>query len=151
MLFANYQFSPYTWVHVIAAIAGITVVLILYRRSHLPSARFLSLMQILVVEWTVASIFEVAATTVPLKLFWSQVAYIGTVGTPVYYFLFSMVYAQHDGVKKPRWIVLLAVIPTLTFIFAATNSLHNWIWTGITINPENNIAVYEHGFWFWIK
>lgn len=150
-MFTNYAFSPYTWVHIAAAMAGITVVVILCRRRSLHTARFLAIMQILVVEWTVASIFEVAAITVPLKLFWSQVAYIGTVGTPILYFLFSMVYAQHEGVKKPRWIVLLAVIPALTFIFAATNSLHNWIWTGITINPENNIAVYEHGFWFWIN
>ncbi|MBN2324127.1 MAG: PAS domain S-box protein [Spirochaetes bacterium] len=151
MVFTSYRFTSYTWVHVAAAIAGIAVVAILRRRRFLPSARLLSFMQILVVEWTVASVFEVAATTVPLKLFWSQAAYIGTVGTPLFYFLFSMVYAQHAEVKKLRWIAGLAVIPVLTFIFAATNGLHHWVWTDIAINPENNIAVYRHGFWFWIN
>jgi PAS domain S-box-containing protein len=142
---------PYIFVHVVSALIGIAVVAVLRRRFALPSARFLMVMQLCVVEWTIASLLEVAATTVPLKLFWSQVAYIGTAGTPVFYFLFSMVYAQHDEVKNPRWIALLLVIPALTVIFAATNSLHHWVWIDITINPENNIAVYEHGIWFWIN
>jgi len=149
--FSNYQFSPYTWVHVAAAVVGITVVYIIGRRGTLLAARFLVLMELCVVEWTIASIFEVAATTVPLKLFWSQIAYIGTVGTPLFYFLFTVHYSQQNRSIKPRLIALLSVIPVLTLVMAATNSLHHWLWMDITINPVNNIAVYEHGFWFWIN
>jgi len=149
--FSNYQFSPYTWVHVIAAVVGITVVFIIGYRGNLLAARFLACMELCVVEWTLASIFEVAATTVPLKLFWSQIAYIGTVGTPLFYFLFTVSYSQHNGSVKPRLIALLSVIPVLTLVMAATNGLHHWMWTDITINPVNNIAVYGHGFWFWVN
>ena len=148
--FTNYQFSPYTWVHVIATVVGITVVFIIGRRGTLLAARFLVFMELCVVEWTLASIFEVAATTVPLKLFWSQIVYLGAVGTPLFYFLFTVNYSQQNGFVKPRLIALLFVIPALTVAIAATNGLHHWLWTDITINPVNNIAVYEHGFWFWV-
>jgi len=62
-----------------------------------------------------------------------------------------MLYSQHDQVVTPRRIALLSVIPALTLAVAATNSLHHWLWTDITINPASNIAVYSHGFWFWIN
>lgn len=150
-LLSHYQFSPYTWVHIAAAAVGIIVVTVVCRRCSQLSARFLTFMELCVVEWTVASIFEIAATTVPLKVFWSQIAYIGTVSTPLFFFLFTVVYSQHDKFVTPHRIALLSVIPALTLVVAATNSLHHCLWTNITINPVNNIAVYGHGFWFWIN
>jgi PAS domain S-box-containing protein len=150
-LLFHYQFSPYTWVHIAAAVVGIFVVIVICRRFSQVSARFLTIMELCVIEWTVASIFEVAATTVPLKVLWSQIGYVGTVSTPLFYFLFIMLYSQHDQVVTPRRIALLSVIPALTLAVTATNSLHHWLWTDITINPASNIAVYSHGFWFWIN
>ena len=151
LLLSNYRFSPYTWVHVTAAAVGIVVVIVIFRRRSQLSARFLTFMELCVVEWTVASIFETAATTIPLKVLWSQIAYIGTVSTPLFFFLFTVVYSQHDKFVTPSRIALLSVIPALTMVVATTNSLHHWLWSNIIINPVNNIAVYGHNFWFWIN
>ncbi|MGQ9616442.1 MAG: hypothetical protein ACUVWJ_08590, partial [Spirochaetota bacterium] len=56
-----YHFSFYTWVHVAAAGLGIIVLIMISRRWSQRCARALFLMELCVIEWTIASVFEVAA------------------------------------------------------------------------------------------
>ena len=93
---------------------------------------------------------EAAATTIPLKLFWSQLSYLGITGAVVSYFFLALVYGQYRRHLTRRNIVLILIIPFLTILIVATNNWHHWYYTNISINPNNNIAIYTHGFWFWI-
>jgi PAS domain S-box-containing protein len=117
-------------------------------RRHAPGALFLMMMELTAAEWSFAIIFEMAATHVPGKMFWSQVSYIGIAFTSYFFFLFAASYSQNSRFLKRRIYLALAVIPLITVIMAATNDVHHFLWTEITIQPHNNIAIYSHGFYF---
>jgi len=107
-------------------------------------------MEIAVVVWTFSYAFGAAATTVALKLLWTQISYLTLPGAPLFYFLFALAYSHHGRYLTKRNIILLAIVPTLTVIIVLTSNWHHWFYTSISINPDNNLAIKEHGFWFWI-
>lgn len=150
MTLNNYRFTPYTWVLVAASLLSLGIGLLICRKRGSPGIRYLAALELSVFQWSFAYIFEAAATTVALKHLWSQVAYPGTAGTSLFFFFFAMVYSQQDRINSTPIRIAASLIPVLTVVLAATNGWHRWVWTGISIDPASNIAVYRHGFWFWI-
>lgn len=153
--FSNYRFAPYAWVLSAVSLLSLGIGLLIClksgcRKGGVPGARYLAALELCVFQWSFAYIFEAAATTVALKHLWSQIAYLGTAGTSLFFFYFTMVYSQQDRINSAPSRIAVSLVPVLTVLLAATNGLHRWVWTGITIDPASNIAVYQHGFWFWI-
>ena len=146
----NYQFTFLSLVFFIAAAIGLFVASVAWHRKKILSARYLILLELAVAEWAFMAAIEAAATTIPLKLFWSQLSYLGITGAVVSYFFLALVYGQYRRHLTRRNIVLILIIPFLTILIVATNNWHHWYYTNISINPNNNIAIYTHGFWFWI-
>jgi PAS domain S-box-containing protein len=146
----NYQFGWYSWMSLAAGIVGLAVAYAIWRRRSAVGAGFLMWLELAVSSWALAIAFEAAATTVPLKLLWSQLAYPGTTMAAVFYFLFAMAYGRHDWFLTRRSVILLSIVPAFTVLAAATNSWHGWLWSEIVIDPATNIARYGHGWFFWV-
>ncbi|MDZ7723814.1 MAG: histidine kinase N-terminal 7TM domain-containing protein [candidate division KSB1 bacterium] len=144
-----YSFQVYSYVMLFGFFFAAFLTFYLRRYPKI-SARYMMWTEICVAQWSLAYVFESAATTVPLKLLWSQIAYVGTMGAPVFFFLFAVSYSQK---VRFNWksISLIALLPFLTVILAVTNIWHEWVWTAIIINPLTNLAAYHHGTWFWIN
>jgi PAS domain S-box-containing protein len=148
---ANYQFLIYSWLLLVSALVGAVVGVIIWRRRAARPALYLAGFEFAAVSWAIAAVFEMAATTIPLKFFWSKVGYFGTTTTPMFFFLFAAAYARQHRFLTRRVITSLLIIPVISIIMAFTNEWHHWLWTGMTIDPITNIAMYGHdGFWFWI-
>ncbi|MBC8401374.1 MAG: sensor domain-containing diguanylate cyclase, partial [Candidatus Marinimicrobia bacterium] len=73
----NYQFTFLSWVFFLAAAIGLFVAAVAWHRKKTLSARYLILLELAVAEWAFMAAIEAAATTIPLKLFWSQLSYLG--------------------------------------------------------------------------
>ena len=146
----SYNFHMYSSVMLIGFFFAAFLALYLKRYAKI-SARYMMWTEICVAEWSLAYVFESAAATIPLKLLWSQIAYIGTMAAPVLFFLFAVSYSQNKFRFSWKIIALIALLPLLTIILAFTNSWHEWVWSAININPLTNLATYHHGFWFWIN
>jgi len=145
-----YQFDFYSYVLFITTVIASTVIFFLWRHRHNRAAVTLMYLQLAIAIWAFAIAFEAAATGLELKLFWSKVAYLGTTTTPLFYALFTFAYSREGVRLSKRKITLLSVIPALVIIFAFTNDLHGWIWPSVRILPGTNIAMYEHGPFFWL-
>jgi len=150
MFLVNYQISAYSVIVFLIGFASLGAAHMLWSRRAVPSTRLLMWLEIAIGQWCLALAIEIAATTVPLKQFWSIVAYPGTVFSPVLYFLFATHYARADRDINKRQIVLLTIVPCLVFLAAATNSLHHLVWPEITIDSATNLATYDHGLVFWL-
>jgi len=146
----DYQFALLSWTLFFTAGIGLFVALVAWRRRYALTAQCLILMEAGVVVWAVTAAFEAAAGTIPLKLLWSQISYLGITGAIVSYFFLGIAYGQHSKYLTPRYISLILIIPLFTILAVATNSWHHSFYTEISIKPENNIAIYEHGLLFWI-
>ncbi|MCL5998142.1 MAG: diguanylate cyclase [Chloroflexi bacterium] len=147
---AQYQFTPYSVILLFATLIGMVVAWAAVRRRTTPGAGYLALMELAAAEWAFAIFFESAATTVPLKLLWSQIAYFGTATSACFYFLFALGVAQEATRLTRRAIIMLLAVPSLTIAIALTNEWHHWLWTTIDIQSPSNLAVYSHGPWFWV-
>lgn len=146
----NYRFGPYSALLLVATGIALVVAAVSWQRRRALGAVYLALLGLAAAEWAFCIVFEAAATTVPLKLLWSKLAYPGTTTAPLFFFLFAWTYAQRGRHLTRRAIGLLSVVPVLTVLAAATNEWHHWVWTGVVIRPETGLAVYGHGPWFWV-
>jgi PAS domain S-box-containing protein len=148
--FSNYQFTSYSFALLLTTVVGLVVALALWHRRTAPGAVYLALLELAVAEWALAVAFESAAIGISLKVLWSKIAYLGTASGPLFYFFFAFEYSQQAKALSPRRVALLSVVPVVTVVIAATNELHHWLWTEISLNQDSNIAIYGHGAWFWI-
>jgi len=109
---------------------------------------YLLLMLWAVAHWSFAAAFENAATTVSMKLFWSQVAIPAAVSCPVLFLLFAARYASLSGFPPRNWLPLLFAIPSITFFLAVTHVRFHGLWSEIALAEGTTRAIYSHGPWF---
>lgn len=134
------------------AIGSMVVAHFCWNRRGTPGATPLAWLMLAFAEWAVANAFEALVTTVPLKVFWSQVSYFGTSAAPVFFLLFTLEYSQQFKWLTRRNIGLLFVIPAITLAMAWTNDWHHLLWSQFTFSPlQDNILVYGRGPWFWVS
>ncbi len=123
--------------------------IILWGKRRKPGAKELLSLYMALFFWSIRLILESSSTQFEGKLFWSQVAYVGTVFAPLLFFSFAQAFTKQFWIKK-RWLwVLVAFIPLVILILSWTNESHHLIWPKITIT-ENHMAIYDHGPAFWV-
>jgi PAS domain S-box-containing protein len=149
-MLSDYTFTALSWILFVAAAAGLVTALALWRRRSSPGAIYLGALELGVAIWSAAFAWEMAATTVPLKIQWAQVEYAGGASTPLLFFLFATEYAGYYRFRSRRSLIMLSVIPAITFILVLTNDLHHWHWSQVSIDAATNIARFGHGPWFWV-
>ena len=146
----SYQFGWFSWVMFATCVLGMCIALGVKRRQWAPGMNYLLWLTLALSVWAFGGAFEAAATTPSLKQTWSQILYVGTVGSPLLYFLFAMTYSRHDKHLTPRRIGALVCLALITMVVTATNQWHHWLWTEITIDSVTNVGSYGHGWYFWI-
>ena len=139
------SFHVSTLVYALAALAALATAAMAWPRREQTAARNLIALLLAAGWWAGAITVESAVTSPSAKLLWSQIAYLGTTCVPLCYLLFAAALAGHDGLLSPARIGLMAIPPAITMALAATNGWHGWIWTGIRIDPDTNLATYLHG------
>jgi PAS domain S-box-containing protein len=122
------------------------------RQRNKPGGLPLSLLMLAVAEWSFTVALELIADTIPAKVFWSKIEYLGITTSPVFLFWFAWDYARQEGRLAVRYLFLLLVAPLLILTLAATNEGHHLIWTSFTPAPPpyGQVLVYGHGLGFWV-
>ncbi len=131
-------------------LVSIYVSIFSWRNSKFKSGFYLAILMAAVSEWTFAGAFEAAATQTSLKIFWSQLSYLGIVFTPLFYLLLALSYSNYEKLITKQNVSIASVIPLLTLIAAITSNHHQWLWLDVSITETGNIGIYKHGFWFLI-
>jgi len=147
----EYRFTIYSLIHLPALVMTLAAVPYAWGFRKAPGLLHLALLEVSAAIWIAAAGMEMAAATLPLKIFWSQVTYIGLMSAPVFLFLFASEYAQPRSHFGWKHIALLFVVPVLTWIIMLVDDLRPLIWPSISIDPNTNIGAYSHGPWFWVE
>lgn len=145
-----YDYSGPSTIYSVIALISIVMAFILIQKEKRPGTRPLLWFYVALFIWSFAYIFESAALMIPEKLFWSQVAYLGTLSIPLLLFAFTQEFSNRFILTKPIHWILGGIIPIVTLLLSWTNNHHNLIWTSIRIESPNHLAVYGHGIWFWV-
>ena len=144
------EYPGYAIAYVMAAILSFATALITWRRRGNPGNVSFTLLMLSLCVWSFASIFEAGANTVYNKLFWSKWQYIGIATLPPLWLYFAAEFTYQKLFNKVVRVLIL-IIPVITLALAFTNEFHWLLWSDVTIQPGPlNIAVYDHGIWFYI-
>jgi diguanylate cyclase (GGDEF)-like protein len=139
---------------IMIASAAIAVLVALYtwRWRNSPGVFCFILMMAAVAIYAVADAFEVMASTIPAKITWSKLSYLGVVSLAPLWLIFALQFSKHTSRLSRRWIAALWFIPLVTLGLAFTNEWHKLIWLTVRFaSPATGSrAIYEHGVGFWI-
>jgi diguanylate cyclase (GGDEF)-like protein/PAS domain S-box-containing protein len=113
----------------------------------------LSLLMLCVAEWSLGYAIGLGTTSLPAKIFWAQVQYLGIVLIPVAWLAFSLQYTGYNQWLTPRNLVLLSIIPLITLLLVWTNTTHGLIWSQTRLVQQDGRATLGllYGSWFWVQ
>ena len=147
----DWHFTPYVFGYFVTAAISLAVAFVSWRRRTVPCGASLAWIMLAIAQWSFAGALEMAAISIPAKVFWSQVAYLGNTTSPVLLLIFALEYTHQRNWLTPRKIAAYLVLPLITIAMAVTNAWHHLVWTSFTPSPSGeNLIVYGHGAWFWI-
>lgn len=147
----NQVFTVYSVFFIATSLVSFFVAFIAFQRKSATAAIDLAWLMISSGIGAFCIIFETVATIPSEKIFWSKLEYLGGLTTPVLYLIFVLRFTGKEKFLSLRNILLLFVLPAVTWILVLTNEKHNLIWTGFSpISKTTNLMEYYHGIWFWI-
>ena len=134
----------------LAALIALSTIIVLWRYRNADEVRFLIFVQFFAAIWALTYALEFSTQNLEMKMFWSQVSYMGIAFLPFSYFLFTTAFSQKTNIINPKNITVLSVIPFLTVLLVFTNESHHLVWKDVFFNEDESLAIYQHGLWFWI-
>jgi signal transduction histidine kinase len=147
----NLSFTIYSGLFLATALVSFSVAFLSWQRRFVKGAVELTLLMAFAGIGAFCLIFEAAVPTVLEKIFWSKLEFIGGIPTPVLYLVFVLRFTGKDRFLTAKYILLLFVIPVITFALTITNGEHQLIWTGFSaISDQTNLMEYYHGIAFWL-
>lgn len=146
----RYDFPDYAIAYVVASLFSFITASMTWRRRSNPGNVPFTLLMFSLCIWSFASIFEAGAVSSGNKFFWSKWQYIGIASLPPLWLYFTAEFTNQKLFREHlRWIIL--IIPAITLLLAFTNEYHHLLWSNIILQPGLlNIAIYEHGPWFYV-
>jgi signal transduction histidine kinase len=144
-------FTIYSVFFIATSLVSFFVAFLALQRRSVTGAKELAWLMIAAGSGAFWLIFEAAAPSMSEKIFWAKLEYLGGVATPVLYLIFVLRFTGREKFLSMRNILLLFLIPVVTFLLVITNEKHNLIWSGFSpISEKTNLMDYFHGTWFWI-
>src|SRR5665648_104271 len=147
----NLIFTIYSVLFLATALVSFFVAFLAWKRRTVNGARELAFLMIAAGIGAFWLIFETAAPSIPDKIFWSKLEYIGGIPTPVLYLIFVLRFTGKNKFLSGKYILLLFTVPFITLALTLTNEQHSLIWSGFSaISEKTNLMEYYHGIGFWI-
>jgi PAS domain S-box-containing protein len=105
-----------------------------------------------VAEWSLVYALRLGSMTLPTKIFWAKVRYIGIVIVPVAWLAFVLQYTGQEKWLTRRNKAIVIGVAALTLALTWTNEAHHLIWVNIELVPRGSILVWSatHGGWYQI-
>ena len=141
------QYTIYSLILIISSVISLFLAWSAWKRRGVSGALYLSLLFILVAEWSLTSALEIASADLASKLFWAKLSYIGISTVAPLWFLFALYYTQNQEVIKRPMVIFLFLIPAAIIYLAFTNEWYDLIWPYILpiITSQGLMIIYGHG------
>src|SRR6266545_3374597 len=135
----------------VAAVASV-LTSIAWRHRRTPGAPAFALLMLTVVVWSFAYALELSSATLPAKLLWTRVEYLGIVVLPAAWFAFACQYAGRESWMGRRAIALLAIEPLLILLLIWTNEYHGLFWRMVALAPGDPLFAWRstRGIAYWV-
>jgi len=148
----SYHFTPNMIPLAVGALISGALALYTWQNRRAIGATPFSIMMLILYEWEISYIFQLAGTDLSIKLFWDKVMFLGVVSLPVAWLTFALEYTGRKTWINARRLVMLSILPAATIVIILTNELHQLFWTKLTLSPEGGFLLLNNvnGPWFWV-
>jgi PAS domain S-box-containing protein len=106
------------------------------------------------VFWMLMSALEVASDSLPTKLVFFKMHFVGVLIVPTTWLILTMQLSGYERWVKRSNLVVLSVVPVITLLLIFTNESHGLMWSNITLNSVDPFlplnANRELGYWLLI-
>ncbi len=135
----------------VAAVASV-LTSIAWRHRSTPGVPAFALLMLTVVVWSFAYALELSSASLPAKLLWTRVEYLGIVVLPAAWFAFACHYTGHEFCMGRRAIALLAIEPLVILLLIWTNEYHGLFWRTIALAPGDPLYAWRstRGIAYWV-
>lgn len=135
-----------------AAATSAWVTVYAWRRRSSPGAGYFMLMMAAVTVWSAAAVATHLASTLRVKVFWTNLQYLGIGLVPLSWLLFAVIYVGLGKRVKPSTMALLSLHPILLQIVVWTNPFHKLFRTEVWLETEGLIVTLGNrlGPAFWV-
>ena len=112
----------------------------------------LTALLLILFQWGLSYILQLAATDLRTKIAWSNVTFIGVAATPIAWLVFALEYTGRTTWINMRRLALLSIVPLLTIFIIYTNESHGLFHSSQRLASEGGFLLLqtENGPWFWV-
>lgn len=148
----SYHFTVSMLPLALGALISGALALYTWQNRRAIGATSFAIMMLMLYEWEIAYIFQLAGTDLPTKVFWDKLMFVGVVATPVAWLAFALEYTRRKHWLNARRLAILSIVPLLTIIFILTNELHQLFWRKIALSSQGGFLLLDNinGPWFWV-
>jgi len=147
----DWQYTPFVFPLFIAAVVSAGLAFYSWKRRPAAGAVPFALLMLAVAEWSLVYALRLGSASLPDKLFWAKVRYLGIVTVPTAWLAFVLQYTGRERWLTPRNAAILTIEPLVTLLLVWTNDVHHLIWSDVRLETSGALLVWNatHGAWFW--
>ncbi|MBN2637626.1 MAG: PAS domain-containing protein [Bacteroidales bacterium] len=148
-----WQLTPVFPIYVLAVVTSFLVAILGWRMRPARGTTYFSLMAFGAGIWSLGFLLGFFNTDPQWKFVMLRLEYFGDITSVYFWLLFAISFAQYDSWLTKRIIVLLAIIPILTFAQVLFVNDHDFFYKSFRLIEENGFVrfykVYNLGFYLW--
>jgi len=131
-----------------AILAGV-VAFLLYRRHSAPGRSAMIWMLVGLAIWAFAYAMITVSISLAQKVFWLRVENIGILIVPVFWFFFTMQYAQVDRWLTARTGALFFIVPVISMAFIFSDAWFHFYYASVhPLSETGGPLIIERGPWY---
>jgi diguanylate cyclase (GGDEF)-like protein len=148
----TWDFNPYSFALIATGILSLSLCMQLFLRWENRECALLGFALLFTSEWNFFEGFESAVQNPEIKILFAKFSYVGVFNCLPLFLLFVIHYFEFKQHITRFAIILLWTIPVVVIGLAATNEMHNLIWSGMTTPPDAPFGtlVYLRGPLYWL-
>jgi PAS domain S-box-containing protein len=102
--------------------------------------------------WMLMSALEVASDSLPTKLVFYKMHFVGVLIVPTTWLILTMQLSGYERWVKRSTLAVLSVVPVITLLLIFTNESHGLMWSNITLNSVNSFFPLNanRGLGYWL-
>ena len=114
----HFAFTPYSHYFLVAILLSLTALLVIQLRANFPGKKWIVLAMLAITFWNLCAMLDISSTTLPGRIFWSKIEYLGANTTAPLLLLFFFNYPSALFRLKKVQYALLFFIPVITIAAA---------------------------------
>src|SRR5690349_19906033 len=134
---------PYAVFSIFSALISLIASLIAWRRS-VSGSLILSLLLLSMSIWSAAYSTRWMNISIPAKIFWFNVMFIGVASLPTLFLLFVLTFTHNEIWLTRRNLLLLSIQPVSVVGLQWTNSYHHLLYLSLKAVEVNHLVVMEY-------